>query len=89
MLNATHDHAQVAGFHDNSDALRFEDLHDGVGDFFGETFLDLEAAGVHFGDAGQFGEADDSVAGDVANVHLAYEGDHVVLAKAVVEWLAK
>lgn len=60
----------MAGFHDDGDALGFEDFHDGVGDFFGETFLDLQAAGVHFGDAGEFGEADDGVGGDVADVHL-------------------
>lgn len=56
--------------HDNGDALRLEDFHDGIGDFLGEAFLDLEAAGVHFGNARQLGKANDGVARDVANVHL-------------------
>lgn len=56
--------------HDNGDALRLEDFHDSIGDFFGEAFLDLEAARVHFGNARQLRQADDGVAWDVANVHL-------------------
>jgi hypothetical protein len=41
LFNTAHHHAQVARLHDYSDALGLEDLHDGVGDFFGEAFLDL------------------------------------------------
>lgn len=81
MLDAAHDHAEVAGFHDDGDAAGFEDLANGVGDFFGEAFLDLEAASVHFGDAGEFGEADDGVVGDVADVHL--EGVSVLVGDCV------
>lgn len=74
LLDAAHDHAQVARLHDDGDALGLENLHDGVGNLLGQALLDLQAAGVHFGDAGQLGEADDGVAGDVANVHLWKEG---------------
>lgn len=70
LLDAAHDHAEMAGLHDDGDALGLEDLHDGVGDFLGEALLDLETAGVHLGDAGEFGEADDGVGGDVTDVHL-------------------
>ncbi len=70
LLDAAHHHAQVAGLHDDGDALGLENLHDGVGDLLGQALLDLQAAGVHFGDAGELGEADDGVAGDVADVHL-------------------
>lgn len=70
LLDAAHDHAEVGGLHDDGDALGLEDVHDGVGDLLCEALLDLEAASVHFGDAGELGEADDGVAGDVADVHL-------------------
>ncbi len=70
LLDAAHDHAEVGGLHDDGDALGLEDVHDGVGDLLGEALLDLQAAGVHLGDAGELGEADDGVAGDVADVHL-------------------
>lgn len=70
LLNAAHDHAQVAGLHDDGDALGLEDLHDGVGDLLGEALLDLKATGEHLGDARELGEADDGIRGDVADVHL-------------------
>lgn len=60
----------MARLHDDGDTLGFQDLHDGVGDFLCEALLDLEAAGKHFGYAGELGEADDGFVGDVADVHL-------------------
>lgn len=74
LLNAAHDHTEVAGLHDDSNALRLEGFHDGVGDFFGETFLDLQATREHVCDAGEFGYADDIVFGNVADVHLVNGG---------------
>lgn len=70
LLDAAHDHAEVGRLHDDGDALGLEDLHDGVGHLLGEALLDLEPAGEHLGDAGQLGETDDCLVGDVANVHL-------------------
>lgn len=70
LLNASHDHAQVAGFHDNSNALGLEDFHNGVGNVLGQAFLDLEASRKHFGNAGKLRKANDGIAGNIANVHL-------------------
>lgn len=70
LLDAAHGHAEMRGFHDDGDALGLEDLHDGVGDLLGEALLNLKAAREHLGDAREFGEADDGVGGDVADVHL-------------------
>lgn len=41
LLHAAHDHAQVARFHDDGDALRLQHLRDGQGDLFREPLLDL------------------------------------------------
>lgn len=60
----------MARFHNNGDALGLENLHDGVGDLLGETFLDLEAAREHFCDTRELGEAYDSFGWDIADVHL-------------------
>ena len=85
LLDAAHHHAQMARLHDDGDALGLEDLHDGVGDFLGQAFLDLEAARVHLGDAGELGEADDGVGGDVANVHLQIMGLAIGCARGGTE----
>lgn len=70
LFDTAHHHAQVARFHDDGDTLGLEDFHNGVSDFFGQTFLDLQAAGEHLGDSGKLGKADDGFVGDVADGHL-------------------
>lgn len=70
LFDSAHHHAKVARLHDDGYALGFQDLHDGVGDLLCQALLDLEAAGKHFGYAGELGEADDGFVGDVADVHL-------------------
>jgi hypothetical protein len=70
LLDSAHHHAQVARLHDDGDALGLDNLHNGVGDLLGQAFLDLQAAGVHLGNARELGEADDGIGGDVADVHL-------------------
>lgn len=70
LFDTAHHHAQVARFHDDGDTLGLEDLHNGMSDFFGQTFLDLQAAGEHLGDSGKLGKADDGFVGDVADGHL-------------------
>jgi len=60
----------MARLYDNGDTLWLEDFGNSEGDLFGQAFLYLQATGEHFGDAGEFGESDDTSVGDVANVHL-------------------
>lgn len=73
LLNAAHHHAQVARLHDDSDALRVKDLHNGVGNLLGEALLNLQPPGEHLGDARELGEPDDGIGGDVANMHLGFQ----------------
>jgi hypothetical protein len=70
LFDAAHHHAQVARLHDHGDTLGLEDFHDSVGDFLGQTLLDLKTAGKHLGDSGELGKADDGLVGDVTDVHL-------------------
>jgi len=70
LLNAAHDHAKMARFDDDGDALWLEHLREGERDLLGEALLDLETTSKHFGNAGEFGKADDAAVGNVANVHL-------------------
>jgi hypothetical protein len=51
-----------------------------VGDFGGETFLNLEATGVSVQHAGELGNADDAVAGKIGDMRLADDRRHVMLA---------
>ena len=69
-MNATHDHTQVAGFHDDSNALWLKDFRQGESDLFGQTLLDLESAREHLGNTGQLREAENAAIGNVTNVHL-------------------
>ena len=52
-----------------------------VGDAFGESFLGLGSAGVKVDHPGELRETEDAVAGQVADVGDADEGQHVVLAE--------
>lgn len=71
FLDAAHAHTEMACFHDNCNALGVEGFHNGVGDFFGETFLNLKTTGEHVCDTRELGEANDIVLGNVPNVHLS------------------
>ena len=44
LLDAAHHHAQMPGFDDDADALRFDGVLDGLGDLRGQALLDLQAA---------------------------------------------
>jgi hypothetical protein len=81
LFDAAHHHAQVARLHDHGDTLGLEDFHDSVGDFLGQTLLDLKTAGKHLGDSGELGKADDGLVGDVTDVHLAGEWYEMVFAE--------
>src|SRR5579883_2515825 len=52
LLDAAHHHAEVAGFDDHADALRRDDVLNGVGNLAGEAFLHLQAAGEDLDEAG-------------------------------------
>lgn len=54
FLYATHYHAEVGRFHDHSNALWVENLHDSVGNVLREAFLDLKSSREHFGNAWEF-----------------------------------
>lgn len=70
LLHTTHNHTEMAGFDDDSDALRLQHLRQSKGDLLGQAFLDLQAASEHLGDTSEFGETDNATVGNVADVHL-------------------
>ena len=73
----------VDGFDHHRHALWLEHPVNGLGDLRGHGFLRLEAAGEHLDHAGELAEAHDTSTRDVGDVHLAEEGQQVVLAQAV------
>jgi hypothetical protein len=82
FFDATHHHAEVAGFDDDSDALGLDHFLDRLGDLGGEALLNLQATRKEFDEARDFAEADDTSVGDVGDVNLAEEREQVVLAEA-------
>lgn len=72
LLHASHDHAQVGRFHDDSDTSRLENLRYSQSNLLGQSLLDLKSAGEHLGQASQFGEAEDAAIRDVADMHLPH-----------------
>lgn len=70
LLHTTHDHAQVAGFHDHSYTLGFENLHNGISNFARQSLLHLKSAAEHLSDSRELRDADDIVAGNISDVHL-------------------
>jgi len=83
LLHAPHHHAEVLGFYDDRDALGLQHRFQRVADLLGEAFLGLEPAGEHVDDARDLAEADDVLIRDVAHMHLADEGQEMMLAQAV------
>src|ERR1700735_4649689 len=73
LFDAAHHHAEMAGFDDDADALRFDYFLNGLGDLGGEAFLNLEAAREQFDEAWNFAETDDASVGNIGDVHLAEE----------------
>jgi len=82
FLYAAHHHAQMAGFDDYADALRFDDFLDGLGNLGSEALLNLEAAREKLDQTRHFAQADDFAVGDIGDVHFAEEGQHVVFTQA-------
>lgn len=82
-MDTPHHHAQVDGVGDDPDPLGPENVPDRLGDLLGQPFLHLESPGKNIDDARNLRESDDPPIGDVGDVHLPVEGQHVVFAQAV------
>lgn len=48
-------------------------IHNRVRDLTGQTLLNLQATGENFGDAREFGEADEGLVREVGDVDLLFE----------------
>ncbi len=83
-MDAARGHAFVRADHDHADATRLQHLLDAARDLRGHFFLDLEAARIGFDHAREFRDPDHCTIGDVADVGLADDRRHVVLAMAFV-----
>ena len=82
LLDSTHHHAEVPSFDDDADALGRDDLLDGLRDLGRETLLNLQASREQFDQAWDFAESDHPAIGNIGYVHLAEEGQKVMLAQA-------
>lgn len=83
LFHAAEHHAAVARLDDHRNPQRLERLLDAVAYLDGEPLLDLETARERLDDACYLAEPRDLPVGDVGDMALAYEGEHVVLACAV------
>lgn len=70
FLDSPHHHAGVLGLHYHEGSPRLDCLHHGAGHFPRQALLDLQSPSIHFDDARQFGQADDSAGRDVSQVNL-------------------
>ena len=68
------------GLDDHADAARMQVVVEPVGDLLGEAFLHLGAVGEEFHHAGEFGQSENAVAGQVSDVRDADERQQVMLA---------
>jgi len=69
-------------FHYDRYPLGLQETLEGVGDLGGEAFLHLQAAGIHFADAGDFGKANPFAVGNVGHMGATQDGQNVVLTGA-------
>lgn len=72
LLHTTHDHAKMGRFHDNTDTAGLQDFGYGESDLLGQALLNLQSAGEHFGQAGQFRKTEDTAIRDVSDMHLPH-----------------
>src|SRR5690606_24353508 len=80
LVHAAGGHALVAADHDHADAARLQHALDAAGDLRGHLLLHLEATGVGVHDPRQLADAHDLAVGQVADMRLADDRRHVVLA---------
>src|SRR5215472_8292471 len=83
LFDATHDHAEMAGFDDDANAFGAELFFDGAGDLISEALLNLQAAGVHVDEARDFAEAEDFFLWNVGDMAAPEEGEQMMFAEAV------
>ena len=81
LLDAAHLRAQVRRLEPDGDAARADKLQQRVRDLLADPLLHGEAPRVETHEPGQFGDAEDLLAGDVGDVGGAVEGDGVVFAE--------
>src|SRR3954447_10811065 len=79
LLDAAQGHAQVLGLEDDADALAAQLVVEPVRDLGGQALLHLQGAGEVLDDAGELGQPDDPLTGQVADVGDAHERQQVVL----------
>src|SRR5579871_4324952 len=73
-------HASMGSLNDNGDASRLEHTIQGIGDLRRHSLLNLHASRVDLDDPGQFGDADNPLVGQVAEMRPPDDRRHVVLA---------
>ena len=78
-LDAADGHAQVLVLQHHPGPARLQLLGEPAGDLAGEPLLGLEVAGEQLDHPGQLGQAEDAVAGEVADAGQAGERQQVVL----------
>jgi hypothetical protein len=81
--DAAQGHAQVLGLDDHTDTARGQVLLQPVGHLLGQPLLDLQVAGEQLEHPGELREAEDPLAGQVADVRHPGEGQQVVLAQGL------
>ena len=69
----------------DSDTFGIKNFHQRGRDLFGHTFLDLQTAGEHIHDPGDFAQTQDLFLGNVTDVAFAEKRQHVMFAKAEKE----
>src|SRR5690606_13549118 len=80
LADAPRRHALVDAFDDDADALRLQHVLNAMRDLRRHRLLDLKPAGEGFDDAGELADADDLSVRKIADVHLAGDRRHVMLA---------
>ena len=83
LFDATHHHAEVMAFHDDTDAFRIDLLLYIRGDLLCEAFLYLETACEAIDKTSQLADAKHLAARNVADVATSVERQHVVFAEAI------
>src|SRR6266436_6199506 len=82
LFDATHLHAEMAGFDDHADALRRDLFLDGLRDLAGQALLNLQAPreGVH--QTSDLAEPQNALVREIGHMGLAEKRQQVVFAKA-------
>ena len=83
LFYAAHGHAGVRGFDQHRDAARLELRHERVGDLAGQALLNLQAQREALDQARQLAQAHDLAFGQIGNVRLPHERQHVVFAHRI------